>query len=207
VPDVKHFDPDTVLDQVVRLFWQRGAAVTGISEVVATTGLNRSSIYATFGGKKQLYLAALRRYVERQSQPVFRRLAAADEGLAAIAEFFDRLIRVRCHGEHARWGCMVSNAMVSTAHAGADGDDPDVRAILDDHHEQLRTAMRAALHTASTDGQLGTGVDADAAADLLALLAYGVNLRSRAGADPQALKATVTTALRSLSAQPRKEIS
>jgi TetR/AcrR family transcriptional repressor of nem operon len=63
VPDVKHFDPDQVLDTVVRLFWQRGAGATGIQDVVATTGLSRSSLYATFGGKQALYLAALRRYV------------------------------------------------------------------------------------------------------------------------------------------------
>lgn len=72
MPDVKHFDPDAVLGQVERLFWQRGAASTGIAEVVAATGLSRSSLYATFGGKQQLYVKALRRYVERRSQPVFK---------------------------------------------------------------------------------------------------------------------------------------
>jgi TetR/AcrR family transcriptional repressor of nem operon len=200
MPDVKHFDPDAALDQVVRLFWRRGAAATGISDVVTATGINRSSLYATYGGKKQLYLAALRQYVERQSEPVFHRLAGAEQGLPAIAEFFARLIGARCHGEYARWGCMVSNA-----HVGTDSDDPEVRRILDDHHERLRAAMRAALRTARTDGQLRPDVDPDAAADLLTLLAYAVNLRSRAGADSRTLAATVTTALSSLSAQPLEE--
>ena len=194
MPDIKHFDPDTALDTVVHLFWRQGVASTGIQDVVTATGLNRSSLYATFGGKHELYLAALSRYVERRSQPMFRRLAQDGRGLPAIAEFFAGLIEARCSGEYARWGCMVSNA-----HAGAENSDPEVRALLDRHHQQLRDAMHAALVTAHAQGQLSPGCDPDASADLLALLAYGVNLRSRAGAGAGDLGRTVTAALSSLS--------
>jgi AcrR family transcriptional regulator len=191
VPDVKHFDPDEVLDTVVRLFWKEGAATTGIGDVVAATGVSRSSLYSTFGDKQQLYLAALRRYVEEQSRPVFTRLADDGRGLAAIGEFFDQLIEARCSGEHARWGCMVSNA-----HLGAQDADPDVRQILARHHDQLRAALRTALETA----RLRPGVDLDATAEQLALLAYGVNLRSRSGADATGLQTTLTAALDALRA-------
>ncbi|MGP3957369.1 TetR/AcrR family transcriptional regulator [Nonomuraea sp. 3N208] len=186
MPDVKHFDPDAVLGQVERLFWQRGAASTGIAEVVAATGLSRSSLYATFGGKQQLYVKALRRYVERRSQPAFQALADDGRGLAAVEGFFDRLIEARCAGEHARWGCMVSNA-----HAGGEGGDPEVRGVLDQHQDRLRTAMRAALESAD----LRPDLDLDATAEMLALLAYGVNLRSRAGADAAALRRGVSASM------------
>ncbi|MEV5146204.1 TetR/AcrR family transcriptional regulator [Streptomyces sp. NPDC052727] len=195
--DIKHFDPDTALDTVVRLFWKQGAATTGIQDIVTATGLNRSSLYATFGGKQELFLAALRRYVERRSRPMFRRLAQDDRGLPAVVDFFDGLIEARCSGEYARWGCMVSNA-----HAGAENGDPGVRALLDQHHQELRDAMYAALVTAEAQGQLAAGADPAAAADLLTLLAYGVNLRSRAGADAQALKKTVTAALDPIGRRP-----
>ncbi|MEU9790769.1 TetR/AcrR family transcriptional regulator [Streptomyces sparsogenes] len=197
MPDIKHFDPDAVLETVVRLFWREGVARTGIQDVVTATGLNRSSLYATFGGKQELYRAALRRYVEQWSRPAFRQLAEDGRGLPAVAEFFDGLIAVRCSGEYAQWGCMVVNAQ-----AGAENGDPEVGALLDHHHEQLRDALRTALTGAAAQGQLAPGADPDAAADVLALLAYGVNLRSRAGADARALKATVATALDALGARP-----
>jgi TetR/AcrR family transcriptional repressor of nem operon len=200
MPDVKHFDPGQVLEQVVELFWRRGAASTGIEEVVSVTGLSRSSLYATFGGKRTLHLAALRRYVDQRSRPVLDALASDDRGLLAIAEFFDRLIQDRCEGVHARWGCMVSNA-----HAGIDvgvggdsADDPQVREVLDAHHARLRSAMRLALETARSCSQLRPDLDVEATANVLALLAYGVNLRSRAGAAAADLRATVTAALDSL---------
>ncbi|MET9461704.1 hypothetical protein ABZY05_42875 [Streptomyces canus] len=114
-------------------------------------------------------------------------------GLPAVSEFFAGLNEARCSGEYARWGCMVSNA-----HAGAENGDPEVRAVLDQHHQELRDAMYAALVTAGRQGQLSSGVDPGASADLLALLAYGVNLRSRAGADATTLRKTVSAALNSM---------
>jgi AcrR family transcriptional regulator len=192
--DIKHFDPDAALEAVVRLFWRKGMASTGIQDIVTATGLNRSSLYSTFGGKQDLYRAALRRYIASRSEPAFRRLAEDERGLPAVAEFFAELIEARCSGEYARWGCMVANA-----HAGAENSDPETRSVLDQHHQHLRDAMRAALITAAVRRPLAH-VDLDATADLLALLAYGVNLRSRAGDDPQTLSRTVTAVLASIGA-------
>ncbi|NDU76641.1 TetR family transcriptional regulator [Actinomadura sp. DSM 109109] len=194
MPDVKHFDPDAVLDRAVRLFWRRGAAATGVAAVVAETGISRSSLYATFGGKQDLYVAALRRYVDRQSRPAFERLAADGRGLPGIAAFFDGLVAARCSGEYARWGCMVSNA-----HAAQGGGGAGEREVLDAHHEALCAALRTALLAAREQGHLRAGVDVRSAAQMLALLAYGVNLRSRAGAGPGELADTVGTALSCLS--------
>ena len=190
MPDVKHFAPEVALDQVVRLFWERGADTTGIAEIVDVTGVSRSSLYATFGGKGQLYAAALRHYLERQSRPVFDVLASDGRGLAAITGFFERLVAARCTGEHARWGCLITNA-----HAATGRDLPGVRQALDGHHGALRTAMRTALEAARERGQLRTGLDVEASAEALALLAYGVNLRSRAGAEAAELLAGVRAVL------------
>ncbi|QQC90090.1 TetR/AcrR family transcriptional regulator [Streptomyces alfalfae] len=190
MPDIKHFDPDEALDRVVRLFWEHGAATTSIQAVATATGLNRSSLYATFGGKRELYLAALRRYLRDHSHRAFAFVAEDGRGLPAIREFFAGLIELRCTGPYAGWGCMAVNA-----HAGGERDDPEVRGLLDDHHERLRGAMRTALLTARSRGDLSPGADVDAAAETLALLAYGVNLRSRAGAEAAGLRRTVDVAL------------
>ncbi|MEV0584464.1 helix-turn-helix domain-containing protein [Nonomuraea sp. NPDC050310] len=190
MPDIKHFDPEATLDQVVTLFWQRGADTTGIADVVQATGLSRSSLYATFGGKAQLQAAALGRYLERQSRPVFQALAADERGVPAIAAFFARLVAARCSGEHARWGCLVTNT-----HATASGGLPEIRDILDRHHDALRASMLAVLQAARALGQLRDGLDLEAAAEALTLQAYAVNLRSRAGAEADDLLAGVRAVL------------
>ncbi|MFI9050731.1 TetR/AcrR family transcriptional regulator [Streptomyces sp. NPDC053427] len=196
-PDIKHFNPDVVLDDAVRVFWRQGMPATGIQALVSATGLSRSSLYATFGNKDGLYAAALERYITQHSTPAFAALAAGPSGLTAIEEFFTGLIGVRCSGPVAGWGCMVTNA-----HAGPECADPAIRELLDAHHRSLQSAMRAALSTAEGLGQLAARVDLDAAAAVLATLAYGVNLRSRAGAVPDTLRESVAGALAPLRATP-----
>ncbi|KUM93637.1 TetR family transcriptional regulator [Streptomyces yokosukanensis] len=190
MPDIKHFDPDNALERAERLFWQHGAAKASIQAVTVATGLNRSSLYTTFGGKRELYMAALRRYVRHRSWPAQRRLAEDGRGLPAIRDFFTALIAARCSGEHAGWGCMIVNAHVDGAHT-----DPEIRALLDEHHRQLRDALHAALETAVEQGQLSPGLATEATAEALVLLAYGVNVRSRTGAAADSLLDTVTATL------------
>jgi TetR/AcrR family transcriptional regulator, transcriptional repressor for nem operon len=171
-------------------------AATGIQDVVTATGVNRSSLYATFGDKQRLYHAALDRYLEEHAMPGFARLAGDPRGLPAITRFFNQLIHLRCTGERARWGSLLVNA-----HAGPDSADPDVRRRLDHHHRRLRAALRDALGTAHRLGQLMSTVDIEGTAGQLALLAYGVNLRSRAGAPAAELKRTVNHTLTTVTKQ------
>jgi TetR/AcrR family transcriptional repressor of nem operon len=193
VVDVKHFDENAALGTVVQLFWRQGPSATGIQDVVTATGVNRSSLYATFGDKHALYLAALDRYLDEHALPSFSRLAGDPRGLPAITQFFHQLIRARCSGERARWGCLMVNA-----HTSPESTDPDVRRRLDHHHKRLRAALRDALGTAHRLGQLHAAMDTDATAGQLALLAYGVNLRSRAGAPAAELRRTVAHTLTAL---------
>jgi TetR/AcrR family transcriptional regulator, transcriptional repressor for nem operon len=193
MPDVKHFDEAAVLASVELLFWRRGSAATGIQDVVAETGLSRSSLYNAFGGKDDLFAAAARRYLEHRSRPMFDKLAADTRGLAAVRAFFDRLLRLRLSGEFAGWGCMISNA-------NAENPPDGVRAVLAEHHAVLRAALTAALTVAQSNGELRSGVEVEGAAELLTLLAYAVNLRSRSGATRAQLKAAVSAALAAIAA-------
>lgn len=76
-----------------------------------------------------------------------------------------------------------------------ESDNLEVRAVLDRHHQGLCDALHSALETARQDGQLASSVDPASAAELLA---YGVNVRSRAGGEARSLSRTVDAALDSL---------
>ncbi|WP_182903839.1 TetR family transcriptional regulator C-terminal domain-containing protein [Microbispora sp. H10830] len=116
--------------------------------------------------------------------------AADSRGLPAIAAFFERLVAARRSGFHARWGCLVANT-----HATSNGGLPEIREILERHHDALRAAMRAALEAARTKGQLRAGLDLGAAAEALTPQACAVTLRSRAGAEAGVLLAGVRAVL------------
>ncbi|TGD86304.1 TetR/AcrR family transcriptional regulator [Mycolicibacterium sp. CH28] len=191
--DIKHFHVDAALDVIVELFWRNGFAATGVQDIVSATGLNRSSLYNAFGNKQATYVAALRRYIDIWSVPVLRHVSDSGRGVPAIIDFFDGLIQLRSDGAFAGWGCMITNA-----HAGVENGDPEVRALLNQHHQHLRAAIRSALTTARADGQLPSGINADAATDLLIAQVYAINLRSRPDSDAQALHRGVDSALASI---------
>lgn len=190
MPDVKHFDPDQTVGAVVELLWQHGWPNTGIADVVAATGLSRSSLYATFGGKNDLFLAAVRRYLADYVDPMFDELAAGSGGLADLATFFDQLITARCTGRRARWGCLATNV-----HTFAGDAVGAVAPALAAHQQRLRDALTAALTTARNLRQLRDDLPVPAVAEQFALLAQGINVRSRAGADPRALRRAAQAAL------------
>ena len=63
MPRSKSFDVDDVLDRAVDLFWVNGYAATSMEDLVNHLGINRGSLYSTFGSKQELYELALERYL------------------------------------------------------------------------------------------------------------------------------------------------
>lgn len=58
----KEFEYEEKLDVAMRLFWEQGYHVTSLSDLENHMGINRSSIYPTYGDKKQLLIKCLDRY-------------------------------------------------------------------------------------------------------------------------------------------------
>lgn len=59
------FDEATVVASAAGLFLERGYEASSIDDLVAATGVHRGSLYKAFGSKRGLFLAALRRSVDR----------------------------------------------------------------------------------------------------------------------------------------------
>ncbi|MBK6426479.1 MAG: helix-turn-helix transcriptional regulator [Blastocatellia bacterium] len=57
----KSFELDDVLDRAIEAFWCKGYEATSIQDLVDEMGINRGSLYATFGDKHALFLAAIER--------------------------------------------------------------------------------------------------------------------------------------------------
>src|SRR5260370_11538983 len=76
--------------------WSKGYEATSPDDLCGATGLSRSSLYATFGSKRELLLQTVDRYVERRTpriEAILERSANLYEGIASLArEVIDQII-------------------------------------------------------------------------------------------------------------------
>src|SRR5256714_15013561 len=58
------FDLHEALDRALEVFWRQGYEGTALSDLTAAMGINRPSLYATFGNKEALFRKVLDRYAD-----------------------------------------------------------------------------------------------------------------------------------------------
>ena len=58
MPRTKQFNEEEILKKAMELFWEKGFHATSIQDLVAHLGINRASLYDTFGGKEELFKKA-----------------------------------------------------------------------------------------------------------------------------------------------------
>jgi len=105
------FDRDEVVDRVAQLFWSRGYNGTGMNDIVEATGLNKSSIYNTFGSKDELFCEALRRYMSQIKMEMLAVAATGTSGLDDLHSVLDRQLEQLEDSVEAR-GCLLVNTGV-----------------------------------------------------------------------------------------------
>ena len=168
------FDSQAVVAAAIVAFWSKGFEATTLSDLEKATGIDRSSIYNSFGGKEGLYRSATAAYVDRAEEVLFRPLHKGTEGVADIVEFLDLLAENLGAGTNPQ-GCLIVNDMA----AGPD------RAATDRYLRSLRKGLRAALERASALGE----IDPDTVRQreqLVSAAVIGINLVSRSAADNSA---------------------
>src|SRR5215467_1252825 len=107
MPAAKQFDRLEVLDRAMRVFWERGYEAASVQNLVDATGVNRASLYATFGGKKELFLSSLARYEEVVVKPLLATLNDPDPR-RALERMFDGIVRRVSNPSFPR-GCFYTN--------------------------------------------------------------------------------------------------
>ncbi|MEV4147203.1 helix-turn-helix domain-containing protein [Amycolatopsis sp. NPDC049691] len=78
------FDEDEVVRAAVGLFGGRAYDGVSVDDLVTHLGVHRNSLYKTFGSKRGLYLAALRRHLGDDVRPLAEALAAAPDAATVL---------------------------------------------------------------------------------------------------------------------------
>lgn len=178
----RSFDADEVLDKARAVFWNLGYAATSLDDLASATGLNRPSLYAAFGDKHALYMAALERSAREGTAALTTALKTEAPLRAILGVIFDRTVDIYRRGEVGQRGCFLIGTAVTQA-----VDDAAVRALLASYVAETDTLF-AARFEAQRD-QLAPGVTPVAAGAMASATFHTLAVRARTGAGEAELKA------------------
>lgn len=182
------FDIDEALDRAMRVFWARGYEGAGLVELTEAMGITRTSMYAAFGNKEQLFRKALELYTE----------GPASYGLRAMAEpTAEAVVTAFLNGTVAattRPGCPAGCLGVQGSLATGSAGEPARKALVE-WREAARQRLEERFRRAVDEGDLPHGVDAGRLARYVMTVSFGIAVQAAGGVGRDALQEVVDMAL------------
>lgn len=181
----REFDAEDILTPLLAQFWQQGYAPTSLTDLCNATGVAKPSLYAAFGNKEGLFLAALQEYRRRYAQPVLDAMQAEPDARRAILQLFLDLIQ---RPEHA-YGCLITHNLTEP-HL-----PPPVHQALVQASDHATQAITQRLQRAVQDHQLPPETHIPTLLTYLLLTFSGLVTMARAGTPPETLYPALHLAL------------
>jgi len=175
MPWEKKFNTGEALNEAMHAFWARGYEATSISDLVDCMGVNRGSLYATFGDKRSLFIRVLRHYGALHLHDWVTALTHAHGPRGGILAAFEEAIAAAIEGG-SRKGCLLVNTALELS-----PHDEEISGIVRECLIEMETFFRDMIRQGQVQGEIPAHIDAlDTARSLLSLfVAIRVFSRSR----------------------------
>ncbi|MFI5935784.1 TetR/AcrR family transcriptional regulator [Actinoplanes sp. NPDC051494] len=185
----RRFDPTVALARAKEVFWRHGYEGASLTDLTAAMGINKPSMYATFGTKRELFEKVIEAYA--QEDMAFEREALEQPTAYGVAAALLRGNAIAVTREDCPAGCLAIQGGVSTGPANA-----EVAQFL----ATSRLAGEALLADRFRRADdLPPGTDPAALARFLMMVTEGQAIHATAGVPREALLEAAEIALRSLS--------
>ena len=181
MPRPKKFDETEVLDKAVVLFWQKGFNGTSMQDLVSGLGINRASLYDTFGGKHQLFMSALDRY-RKTTEVLLSELLESDKPtLQIIDELLEMAISQVCKDTQQR-GCFLVNTTTELA-----SEDQEIAKLMEENVRQKEKLFHSLIIKGQEQGEISTKHDSLALARYLFSSYNGLKVVAQTRPNPEVL--------------------
>lgn len=184
---------EEVLTNAMEQFWREGFEASSVQKLLDVTGINRGTLYNSFGDKDTFFKSCLEHY----SKLVDAELAASlnNEELApwaAIEKYFDTTV-IGVTNKRRAMGCLLVNSFCESINY-----NKDIQKLLKNYYGTIRKAFLKRTKEAEKAGQLATGVSSDLAADVLMTLLSGLRVHSREGKNGKQLAEVIAVTLKAV---------
>ncbi|PWI12974.1 TetR family transcriptional regulator [Streptomyces sp. Act143] len=185
------FDADAALDRAVEVFWRQGYEGASLADLTEAMGINRTSMYAAFGNKEELFHRAVARYAE--ADMAYARQALAEPTAYEVIESFLRANADALTRADRPSGCLSVQGGLAEG-----GDSGRVAKFLADSRLAGERELARRLARAVEEGDLPAGTDPHALARYVMVVSEGNAVHAAAGVPRADLHATVDIALQAI---------
>lgn len=185
----REFDRDAALLAAMRTFWTQGYEGTSIQDLVAAMGVNKPSLYSTFGCKEEIFREAVELYDRIEGRATSQSLAQASTAREAVETMLRANARAYVVEEGPR-GCMI----VLSSLLGAP-ENESVRAFLAENRLNGETMLRDRLAQGIAAGDLDSSADVDQLAAFYTTVLEGLSIQARDGASVDKLNMIIDAAM------------
>ncbi|PIH60894.1 TetR/AcrR family transcriptional regulator [Paenibacillus sp. LK1] len=186
----REFDTDQALEAAMQIFWDKGFEATSLSDLTTAMGIQRPSLYAAFGDKKELFETALRRYTTLHAAQVRSRLQHTSSVKEAFRALFEH-IGAEEDVTDARHGCFCINTMVELA-----PHDPKFAVLTREHQMYLAAIFKETIERGQETGELSNDLDSSALSKSLVVSMIGLTVMMKSEPDrsfvQQSIKVTLS---------------
>ncbi|MDE1464450.1 TetR/AcrR family transcriptional regulator [Spartinivicinus poritis] len=167
-----NFDRNEKLVEAMQLFWQKGYAATSIADLVEHLGINRFSLYNTFGDKQRLYHEALTYYLEKESLPKLASLLADHAGFEDVINFIEKFAKIQ---QDQEYGCFMQNALLEKCLSDEVVFQEGSRLF-----EQIVKTLHTVISRSKQTGQISAEVDPARLSQFLLMQMQGIRVLGKA---------------------------
>ena len=192
MPWEKQFDTDEVLDKAMQAFWSCGYEATSMQDLVDRTGINRGSLYATYGDKRALFLSALRMYDDKVRRKLLTNLETSRSPRDAIRQVF-RAFADNVSERGGNRGCFLTNTALELA-----AHDREVRKIVANGQEEMQVFFAGMIDKGKAQREIPQRVQTQETARGLLASLLGLIVLTRSRPERALLDAIVDDAMQRL---------
>ena len=191
----REFDEQVALNAAMEVFWQKGYAGASLSDLTASMGINKPSMYSAFGNKEALFIKATELYINSVMKSHMAILHDYSLPLPArLKQYLMSLVRHQCSMNTPK-GCYLVQCQAEVA----SGDMPSQAKALITETETLPRQVFVDLFQQDIQAiELGLAQRAEQYALVLYTMLKGTAAMARSDVPASELEVVVDTCLRGL---------
>jgi len=183
------FDTEEALQRAMAVFWEHGYDGVSLTDLTRAMGITKTSMYAAFGNKEDLFRKALERYAEGAASYSSRAPEEPTARKVAEAYLLGSVNASTQPGCPA--GCLGVQGFLAIGHLGQSARD-----ALNAWREENRSRLRSRFERAVDEGDLPPDAVPDVLARYLMTMANGIAVQAACGAGRDELHEVADAALR-----------